>query len=66
MGYRGLQAGIDALQGKTIDRFVDTGVTIVTPTNVDSIDTFTLKPQKQLPFRPAGYMSAGYSGYIPS
>jgi ribose transport system substrate-binding protein len=46
MGYRGLQAGIDALQGKTIDRFVDTGVTIVTPANVDSIDPLTLKPQK--------------------
>jgi hypothetical protein len=44
MGYRGIQAGIDALQGKTLDRFIDTGVTVVTPANVDSIDPLTLTP----------------------
>jgi ABC-type sugar transport system substrate-binding protein len=43
MGYKGLQAGIDALQGKPLERFIDTGVTVVTPANVDSIDPLTLK-----------------------
>jgi ribose transport system substrate-binding protein len=46
MGYNGLQAGIDAVQGKSIPKFVDTGVTFVNQANVDSLDPLTLRPTK--------------------
>ncbi|MDR2842066.1 MAG: ABC transporter substrate-binding protein [Spirochaetaceae bacterium] len=36
MGYEGLQAGVDAFNGKPVERKVDTGVTVVTIDNVDS------------------------------
>ncbi|MDR2477699.1 MAG: ABC transporter substrate-binding protein [Treponema sp.] len=37
MGYEGLQAGIDLLNGKTVSRHVDTGVTVATKENANSI-----------------------------
>jgi ribose transport system substrate-binding protein len=43
MGYNGLQAGIDALQGKKIERYVDTGVLVVTKENVNAVDPKTLR-----------------------
>ena len=36
MGYLGLKTLVDHLQGKSVPRRVDTGVTMVTPTNLDS------------------------------
>jgi ribose transport system substrate-binding protein len=37
MGYEGLQAGIDLLNGKSVPHQVDTGVTVATKGNADSI-----------------------------
>jgi ribose transport system substrate-binding protein len=37
MGYEGLQAGVDILQGKTVKRQLDTGVTVATKANADTI-----------------------------
>jgi ribose transport system substrate-binding protein len=37
MGYEGLQAGIDLLNGKSVPRQVDTGVTVATRENANSI-----------------------------
>jgi ribose transport system substrate-binding protein len=37
MGYDGLQAGIDLLNGKSVPRQVDTGVTVATKENANSI-----------------------------
>jgi ribose transport system substrate-binding protein len=36
MGYLGVKTMVDHLRGKPVDRRVDTGVTMVTPTNLDS------------------------------
>ncbi|MDR2798786.1 MAG: ABC transporter substrate-binding protein [Treponema sp.] len=37
MGYLGVQAAVDAYNGKSIQRTVDTGVTVATKDNIDSI-----------------------------
>jgi ribose transport system substrate-binding protein len=37
MGYQGLQAGVDLMQGKTVPKQVDTGVTVAAKNNVNSI-----------------------------
>jgi ribose transport system substrate-binding protein len=37
MGYQGVQAGVDLLAGKSIQRRIDTGVTVATKANADSI-----------------------------
>jgi ribose transport system substrate-binding protein len=37
MGYQGVQAGVDLLQGKTVQRKIDTGVTVATKENAASI-----------------------------
>jgi ribose transport system substrate-binding protein len=37
MGYQGVQAGVDLLAGKTVQRRIDTGVTVATKANADSI-----------------------------
>jgi ribose transport system substrate-binding protein len=37
MGYQGLQMGIDVLNGKTVPRYVDTGVRVITKENVDTV-----------------------------
>ena len=37
MGYQGVQAGVDLLQGKTVQRQIDTGVTVATSANAESI-----------------------------
>jgi ribose transport system substrate-binding protein len=37
MGYLGLQAGVDLLAGKSVPREKDTGVTVVTKANMNSI-----------------------------
>jgi ribose transport system substrate-binding protein len=37
MGYQGVQAGVDLLAGKTVQRRIDTGVIVATKTNVNSI-----------------------------
>jgi ribose transport system substrate-binding protein len=37
MGYQGVQAGVDLLAGKTVQREIDTGVTVATKANADSI-----------------------------
>ncbi|HEV8218390.1 MAG TPA: substrate-binding domain-containing protein [Gemmatimonadaceae bacterium] len=36
MGYLGVKTIVDRLQGKPVERRIDTGVTLVTPTNLDS------------------------------
>jgi len=36
MGYLGLQAAMDKVKGKTIKKFIDTGVFSVTTENIDS------------------------------
>lgn len=36
MGYLGVRTMVDHLQGRTVDRRVDTGVGIVTPANIDA------------------------------
>ncbi|AEF85478.1 periplasmic sugar-binding protein [Treponema primitia ZAS-2] len=37
MGYQGLQLGVDVLQGKAVQKRFDTGVTVATKENVDSL-----------------------------
>jgi ribose transport system substrate-binding protein len=37
MGYQGVQAGVDLLAGKSVQRRIDTGVTVATSANADSI-----------------------------
>ncbi|MEJ7618324.1 MAG: substrate-binding domain-containing protein [Pyrinomonadaceae bacterium] len=39
MGYLGVKTMVEHLQGKPIERRVDTGVTMITPANLDSADT---------------------------
>jgi ribose transport system substrate-binding protein len=36
MGYLGVKAMVDHLRGQPVERRVDTGVTLVTPANLDS------------------------------
>jgi ribose transport system substrate-binding protein len=42
MGYLGVRTMVESLQGKTVDKRIDTGVTMVTPDNLDAKDTQTL------------------------
>ncbi|MFP3040509.1 ABC transporter substrate-binding protein [Treponema primitia] len=37
MGYQGLQVGVDLLAGKTVNRSIDTGVTVATKANLNTI-----------------------------
>jgi ribose transport system substrate-binding protein len=37
MGYQGLQAGVDLLQGKSVPKQIDTGVTVANKDNLNSI-----------------------------
>jgi ribose transport system substrate-binding protein len=36
MGYLGVKTMVDHLRGKSVPRRIDTGVTLVTPANIDS------------------------------
>jgi ribose transport system substrate-binding protein len=38
MGFQGVQAAVDLIQGKTVERHVDTGVTVVTRDNASTIN----------------------------
>jgi ribose transport system substrate-binding protein len=42
MGYLGVRTMVEHLQGKAIERRIDTGVTIVTPDNLDAAETQAL------------------------
>src|SRR5205814_10633242 len=42
MGYLGVRTMIEHLQGKSIEKRIDTGVTLVTPANLNSPETQTL------------------------
>jgi ribose transport system substrate-binding protein len=42
MGYLGVKTMVDHLQGKPVEKRVDTGVTIITPENLDSAEAKTL------------------------
>ena len=35
MGYEGVTAAIDALEGRPVEKRIDTGITIVTRDNID-------------------------------
>jgi ribose transport system substrate-binding protein len=38
MGYEGVKAAVDAIQGKPVEKRVDTGVTVVTMENFNNPD----------------------------
>ena len=42
MGYLGVRTMVESLQGKTVDKRIDTGVTMITSENLDAADTQTL------------------------
>ncbi|MGZ8843085.1 MAG: ABC transporter substrate-binding protein [Pyrinomonadaceae bacterium] len=42
MGYLGVRTMFESLQGKLVDKRIDTGVTMVTPDNLDAAETQTL------------------------
>lgn len=42
MGYLGVRTMVENLQGKTVDKRIDTGVTMVTPDNLETKDTQAL------------------------
>jgi ribose transport system substrate-binding protein len=42
MGYLGVRTMFESLQGKVVDKRIDTGVTMITPDNLDAKDTQTL------------------------
>jgi ribose transport system substrate-binding protein len=42
MGYLGVRTMVEQLQGKAIEKRIDTGVIMVTPENLDSPETQTL------------------------
>jgi ribose transport system substrate-binding protein len=42
MGYLGVRTMVEHLQGKTVEKRIDTGVTMVTPDNLDTPETQTL------------------------
>ena len=42
MGYLGVRTMVEQLQGKAVEKRIDTGVTMVTPDNLDSPETQTL------------------------
>ena len=42
MGYLGVKTIIDSLKGKTVETRIDTGVTVITPENLDAKDSQAL------------------------
>ena len=42
MGYLGVKTMVESLQGKTIEKRIDTGVTMITPDNLNAADTQAL------------------------
>jgi len=42
MGYLGVRTLIESLQGKTVEKRIDTGVTMITPDNLDAAETQAL------------------------
>jgi ribose transport system substrate-binding protein len=42
MGYLGVKTIVDSLKGKTVEKRIDTGVTVITPENLDARDSQTL------------------------
>jgi ribose transport system substrate-binding protein len=42
MGYLGVRTMVEHLQGKGIEKLIDTGVTMVTPDNLDAAEIQTL------------------------
>lgn len=42
MGYLGVRTMVESLQGKRVEKRIDTGVTMITPENLDAQDTQTL------------------------
>ena len=42
MGYLGVRTMVESLQGKTVDKRIDTGVTMITSDNLDAAETQTL------------------------
>ena len=42
MGYLGVRTMVEHLQGKAVEKRIDTGVTMVTPDNLDAAETQTL------------------------
>ena len=42
MGYLGVRTMVDSLQGKTVEKRIDTGVTMITLDNLDAKDTQAL------------------------
>jgi ribose transport system substrate-binding protein len=42
MGYLGLRTMVDSLQGKSVAKTIDTGVTMITPNNLDDAETQAL------------------------
>ena len=42
MGYLGVRTMVESLQGKTVDKRIDTGVTMITPDNLDAKETQAL------------------------
>lgn len=42
MGYLGVRTMVESLQGKPVDKRIDTGVTMITPDNLDAKDTQAL------------------------
>src|SRR5881227_2889352 len=42
MGYLGVKTIVDSLKGKTVEKRIDTGVTVITPENLDAKDSQAL------------------------
>jgi len=42
MGYLGVRTMVESLQGKSVEKRIDTGVTMITPENLDAPDSQTL------------------------
>lgn len=42
MGYLGVRTMVESLQGKTVEKRIDTGVTVITPENLDAKESQTL------------------------
>ena len=42
MGYLGVRTIVESLQGKSVEKRVDTGVTMITPDNLEAAETQAL------------------------
>ena len=42
MGYLGVRTMVESLQGKTVEKRIDTGVTMITPDNLDAPESQSL------------------------